>query len=262
YHWPFWLLFLTHCSFYYQDIEVKRAQEAIRAGDYKKAVFHYKRVIKKSPEKPIALTAANEAAKISILNVKDFFSAINLLEFIVLYSKNEMERINAQEKIAYIYFERLNDYENAIKEYSKLIALTAQKAQRIGYQFNVAKSFYYLNKFTQSVFELDSILEEKLTEEQNFTIRLFKANVLITKKDFEKAINEYEFLLEKFPEKAAQEKLALIVAVAYEDMNEFEKAIETLEKLKPKAEDPQFIDIKIKRLQERISNQPGKKRKS
>ncbi|MCB9027163.1 MAG: tetratricopeptide repeat protein [Bdellovibrionaceae bacterium] len=254
------ILFMqTGCGFYFQDIEYKRAKDAAKSNKYKDALFHYTRVIKKSPERAQSLKAANEAARIALLNTKDFYAAISFLEFIVLYSQETEKRSKAQEQIAFIYFDRLNDYESAIKEYSRLLALPLENLKKIEFKFKVAKAFYYLNKFSQSVLELDSLLKQKLTDEDVFAVRLFKANVLLTKKDFDRAIEEYELLLEEFPEKSVKEKLDLVVAVAYEDKNEFHKAIETLEKMKEKSEDPDFIEIKIKRLKERISNQPKKK---
>ncbi|MCB0390931.1 MAG: hypothetical protein KDD58_06565, partial [Bdellovibrionales bacterium] len=102
------LFFTVGCSVYYQDIELKRATEALNTGDYNKAVYHYQRIIKKSPEQPYALKAAENAANVSLLKLKDFLKAINFFEFIVLYSKNELQRIEAQEQIAFIYYERLN----------------------------------------------------------------------------------------------------------------------------------------------------------
>ncbi|MCB0391732.1 MAG: tetratricopeptide repeat protein, partial [Bdellovibrionales bacterium] len=129
------------------------------------------------------------------------------------------------------------------------------------YKFRIAKAFYYLNKFKQSILEVEEILKKTLSQEQNFSVRLFRANVLLIKKDFAEAMEEFEKLLVEFPERAQKENLGLVVAVAYEDMNEFDKAITTLEKIKSNADDPNFIEIKIKRLKERIANQPGKKKK-
>ena len=67
--------------------------------------------------------------------------------------------------------------------------------------------------------------------------------------------------MSEFPEKSKHEKIGLIIAVAYEDMSEYDKAIEVLNGIKPDYNDPGFIDIKIKRLEERISNQPGRRRR-
>lgn len=254
-------LFFSGCSFYYQDVEYKRAKKAVQKADFNKALFHYTRVIKKSPDKEQSLVAANEAAKIALFNLKDFYSAINYFEFLVLYSKNTKDRLQAQEQIAFIYYERLNDYGNSIKEYSKLLALPIEKNKKADFHFKVAKAYYYLNKFQQSVLELEMLLKQELPMEQHFSVRLFKANVLLTNKDFDKAIEEYEYLLNQFPELSSKENLELVIAVAYEDKNDFDKAIKTLEELKSKAEDPEFIEIKIKRLRDRISNQPQEKRK-
>ncbi len=258
----FLLVFLfSSCGYYYQDIEIKRATQAVKSGDFKKSVYYYSRAIKKSPESSEALLAASEAAQISLLKIQDFHSAIEFFNHIVLYSKDAEQRIQAQEKIAYIYLERLSNYERAIEEYSKLVALPLLTTAKVDFKIKIAKAFYYLNKFEQSIIEVNAVLEEELDDEQRFSLILFKSNVLLTQKKIEEAITELKKLKKDFPQKAKEEKISFIIAVAYEDRNEFEKAAEILNEIKTDYDDPGFIEIKLKRLKERMLNQPGKRKK-
>jgi len=56
---------------------------------------------------------------------------------------------------------------------------------------------------------------------------------------------------------AAADNVAMNIIVCYEELEAFDKAIERLEKMRPTYRDPEFIDLKIKRLKERKANLPG-----
>lgn len=255
------LSYLSSCFYQAIDPEFKLAEQSAKAQDYNKAIKHFGRVLLKMPDTELALTSAEEASQIALLKTQDYQSAIEFLKYIVLHSKNEKQRHQAQEKMAFVYLERMNLFEKAIEEYSRLVALPILATQKVEYRYKIAKAFYYLNKFDQALLELSDILDEEISKEQRFTLSLFKANVLLTQKRTDEAIVELNKLHISFPERSKEEKIRFMIAVAYEDQNEFDKAVEILNEIKMEYDDPEFIDIKIKRLTERMANQPGRKKK-
>ena len=254
-------LFFISCRLSYKNIEFQRAQNSLKKKNFHEALMHYSRVIKRSPESPISLEAAREAARISLFETQQFSRAIDFFHHLVVYSVDEVERRRAQEAIAFIYFEKLNDYQAAIKEYSRLLVLPITESKKIEFKLAIAKSYFYLNKFNQAIIEINDLLKFELPRDKAFTINHFKASILLTKKEIEPAIQVYRQLLAEYPELSKKEKVGISIAVAYEDMNALDKAISILEEIRPSYDDADFIDIKIKRLKERIANLPGVRRK-
>ncbi len=74
-----------------------------------------------------------------------------------------------------------------------------------------------------------------------------------------RAADIFKTLIQKFPEKSIQENVALMLAVCYEENMDFKSAIAILEEHRNKYSPPEYIELRIKRLQERLKNAPGAK---
>lgn len=245
------------CSFSYPKQEFEKGQKALDEENYKEALSHFDRIVKKDPDSELALPSARHAARIAFHEVKDFPSTIDYLKYLILHSKSSEERLEAQKKLAIVYFEKLLMYEKAIEEYNKLLNLNPTAEEEFNYRFNISKSYFQLNNFFQSEIELNSLLEKFDDLDKQFDVQLFKGNLFLTTKEHEKAILTFEEIMKKFPEKASKENIALSLAAVYEDLQQFDKAVEILKELRMSEQSPEFIDLKIKRLQDRAQNLPG-----
>lgn len=250
---------LTGCHLSYDRVEFDRAERALKREQFKEAVKHFSRVIKRSPESDLALEAARNAARVSLFQTEDFIQAIQFFRHVIIYSKSEKERKEAQRNIATIYFDKLTDYKSAIVEFNKLLSLSHSPEDETDYKLYLAKSYFYLNNFFQAKIETDELLKRNLSDEKKFEILLFKGNILMTSKEINEALGVFEQLKKDFPELAKKEKVDMSIAVCYEELNNFAKAISVLEELKADYPHPEFIDLKIKRLEQRQANLPGAK---
>lgn len=255
------LMVMAMCSCHpSKDAEFRMAEAALQSKDYPKAVKLFSRLIKKDPNSPMAVTAARTAARVALFQAEDFSKAIEFFRHLVLYSKDPKERMLAQRNVASIYFDKLSDYKNAIIEYNRLLALSHSPEDVIDYRFQLAKSYYYMNNFFQSKVEIDELLKSKaITDPQRFEITLFKGNILLTNKQVDQALEIFKQVKEMNPELARKEKVGMSIAVCYEELNDYDKAIAVLEELKTDYPRPDFIELKIKRLHQRRANQPGAK---
>ncbi|NQY99147.1 MAG: tetratricopeptide repeat protein [Bdellovibrionales bacterium] len=237
---------------------MSRAQTKIDQGDFKGALGHLDRVIKREPETSQALKAAQIAANVAFLELKNFTKAIEYYRHIIMYSKDSKLRYQSQKSIADIYFEKLNDYSNSILEYNKLLRLPHDDSDHYKHKSRVAKSHFQLNDFYQSAIEIESLLKKyKDSPDQVFELSLFKANILLTTKKVDEAINLYVDLLTNYPTKSTDENVPISLAIAYEEKKEFGKAIRVLQDIEAESESEEFIQLKIRRLEERAKNQPG-----
>lgn len=242
-----------------ESADFKQAQKEITQGHFRIAMSHLDRVVKRNPPSKYAMEAAREAARISFFEIKDFGKAVYYYHFIVLNSLSEQERLEAQKQISSIYFNNLQNYQQSILEYSKLLQMPHTDQEATQYKINIARSYYYLNSFFQAESEIDALLKLKADDNIRFSALMLKGNILVAKKDFVSAVDVFKGLIEKYPEKANQENVALTLAVCYEESFDFKSAVAVLEQQRATYRPAEYIELRIKRLQERMKNAPGAK---
>ena len=250
---------LCGCSFNFDWLQKYRAEKAIGRQDFVSAVELFKKIMDRDPGGPSALEAARQGATVAHLDAKNYARAVEFYKLIVLRSADPEERKSAQKYIAQIYFDNLHDYDQSVVEYEKLLKLTMRPEEAYRFRLNLAKSQFYLNNLDQALSELDVILGQKYSNDELYEAKVLKANTEIAAKNMPEAANQWLAIIKEFPEKAAKENIALNLAVCYEDMKEFGKAIDVLEKMREGYAQPEFLDLRIQRLREHMENQPGAK---
>lgn len=247
--------FLLACS-NPEEQEYKRGEEATKEGHFRVALTHYANVIE-STNDGLALEAARKAAKIAHFEVKDFKRSAEFYRKVVLKSADALERLAAQKMLADIYFDHLADYKQSIIEINRFLSLSTDSQERTKYKISLARSYYYQNLFDQALNEVEEFLKIEPNEINKFDMLMLKGNILLAQKELSRASEVFKTVLQKYPEKSKQENVALTLAVCYEEMKDFKSAIDTLSGLKESHPVPEYIDIRIKRLEERRKNQPG-----
>ena len=252
------VLFLAGCSSQ-EEGDFNQGQKNLSQGHTKVALSFFERVVKRNSHSKMTLEAARESARISFFELKDYPKAIEFHHFIVLSSPDEKERLESQKQIASIYFNNLQNYQAAIVEYSKLQEMPHTEAEAAQYKLNVARSQYYLNNFFQAESEIDNLLKLKAEENIRFNALMLKGNILIGKKEYLKAADLLKNLMQAYPQKALQENVPLTLAVCYEENSDYKNAIRVLEEHKQNYHPQEYIELRIKKLQERLRNAPGAK---
>jgi tetratricopeptide (TPR) repeat protein len=230
---------------------------ALAEGQFQAAVGHFERVVTRAPETKVGLEAAREAARVSFYELKDFPKAIHFYQQLVLSSPDANERLNSQKQIVAICFDHMTDYQRAVIEINKLIVMIHDPKEKAEFKMKLARAYYYQNNFTQAKNETDEFLRTGPPADQKFDMTFLKGNIALAEKDMPTAIELFKSLLNEFPERAIKDNVGLTLSVCYEESKDFKAAIEVLEKLKASHPMPEYIDIRIKRLQERLKNQPG-----
>jgi len=255
--WPVLALSLSGCTLSFDWFHQIRAKKAIDNGQFETAIRILERIRKRDPEGPRALQAARLGARVAQIDAKDYNSAVEFYRHLVLKSAEPEERKTAQKNIAHIYFESLQDFNQAVFEYEKLLKLELPHHESFRYRLNLAKSHFQLNNLDQANSEIEVLLSKKLEPDEIFDAKMLKANVKVAAKDLAGAAESWDQILKEFPDRSKREKVALNLVVCYEELKDFGKAIETLENMKADDPNPDFIDIRIERLKERKINQPG-----
>ncbi len=249
-------IFLASCTSTEQK-EMSDAKVETGRGHFRIALSHLEKIIIRSPQSELGIEAAREAARISFFDLKDFPKAAIHYQQIVLSSKNSEERLGAQKQIVAVYFDQLQDYPKAVVELNKLVVMLRNPQDQMDYRIKLARAYYYQNNFAQAENEVDEFIRSSPPKEQKFEMLFLKGNIRLAQKDLPGAIAVFKTLLFDFPERAAKDNVAMILSVCYEELRDFKSAIEVLEKLKSTHPIPEYIDLRVKRLRERLKNLPA-----
>ncbi len=239
--------------------EFQRGEQKVSSNDFKSAIVHFDNAIKVSPESSWALKSAREAARISHYQEKDFNTAIRFYRHVVLYSEISEERIKSQKEVAYLFFDSLQNYQQAIIEFYKLLQMSDKDYEMATYKLAVARASYYLNKFDEALSEINEIFRLKIADDILFDTLLLQGNIFVAQKAFAKAIFVFKELIKKFPEKSEKENVPLTLTVCFEENFQYKEAIQILYTLREKHRSSEYIELRIKRINERIRNLPGAK---
>lgn len=239
--------------------DYERASEEAAKAHYRVALSYFDRVLKRDQSGQWALKAAREGARISVFELKDYKKAVDYLRHLVLHSGDPLELEQAQRQLADVYFENLNDYPKAYAEFSKLLTMKLSSIERAKIQIKMARASFYLGDFSQAESEVETVLNNPLESASRFQALNLKGNILVAQKNYQKAAEIFRLVLKDFPEVAISENVPLQLAVCYEEDQRYREAIGVLETLRPTYRPPEYIELRIKRLQEKIRNQPGAK---
>ena len=233
------------------------ASAEIQAGNFRIALGHFDKVLIRSPNTEYATKAAQEAAKISFYDIQDFQKAANYYQQLVVTSQDWNDRLMAQKQIVSVYFDHLTDYPRAVIELNKLIGMLEDPKDRSEYKMKLARAYYYQNNFAQAENETQEFLRSQPPADEAFDMTLLMGNINLAKKDIVKAIEIFKRLMKDYPEKAAKENVGLMLSVCHEEQKDFKSAIDILQQVKSSHPMPEYIDVRIHRLQGRMQNQPG-----
>lgn len=239
--------------------EYKKAREEAALKNYPAALEMFENILKEEPTEALALTSAREASRIAYFENKDFLRAIKFYQHLVFYSQDPEEVLQSQRQIVQIYLEHLSDYEKAIVELGKLIPIEMDPKVRVDLRIKLARAHYHMKRFFQALAEIDEALKTKEGQEQEFEILLLKANVLTADKKYGEAVAIFKGLMAKDRKLAIKENVPLALAACYEEMKEFGLALELLQSIQAEHPVPEYVDLRIKRLNERVKNQPKTK---
>lgn len=232
-----------------------KALELKKQGQFEKAEALLESLAAINEDPKIKSQAYLEAAKIDFYETKKFEKAIELYRKVVLFSPDPQTRMSAQKDLITILFHHLNQYPESIKEINKLLPLLNDPVQKSEMRLSLARAHYYINNFNQADMETEEIL--KTESGDRFQALILRGNIALAKKNIKRATELFALAYKENPEQAIKEKTAVSLAIAYEEQKDFKQAVEILEKIKKQDPNPEFIQIRINRLIERMKQQPG-----
>ncbi len=249
-------LCLLGCNASFQNWQFRSANKLAAEKKFKEAVDLYARVMRRGHSQPLAIEAARTGARFAAYEVRDYDKAADFYKHIILYSKDTQERLSAQSALVEIYFDKLRNFDQALVELNHLIPLVSYK-ERLPLQLKVARSYFNLNNLSQALIEVEDLLTKKMSSDLRFDALVFKGNILQASKRIDEAIAVFKNVQDNYRTRSEAENIGMSLAICYEEKNELKTAVDVLEQMKKHNQNPEFIQIRINRLKERMANLPG-----
>ena len=195
-----------------------------------------------------------EIARILRFEIHDYNKALFVYRDLILKSEDASIRLLSQEAIAEIYFENIQDYTTAVKEYLLLESLIKDPEKLEKIRLKIAQCYRYTGSFKTALEYID-VFSGTAKYEKNAFLKL-KAQTYSSLGQYDEAVKNYNLILANDPKYFLEENLYVVVAMAYEEKQDYKSAISYLQQNKNKIKDQAYFDLRIKRLNEKLVNKP------
>ncbi|MCC2679374.1 MAG: hypothetical protein K0R29_1950 [Pseudobdellovibrio sp.] len=195
-----------------------------------------------------------EAARIARFELQNYQKALRMFRTIILSSPDELQRISAQEAVAEIYMENLQDYSTALKELQILEPLLKDAKKKEKIRLRISQALYLTGHGDQALEEIAAA--EKYVKYQGLHFLKLKAEILMAERRYKDTLLAYEELRQKNASYFAEENLYIAVSIVYEEMEQYKEALDYLLKNEAAVKDKVYFELRIKRLKAKIANKP------
>ncbi|MBY0453093.1 MAG: hypothetical protein K2P92_08660 [Bdellovibrionaceae bacterium] len=196
----------------------------------------------------------SEAARIVRFEIQDYPRALKMFRKIILEADDSTQRISAQEAIAEIELENTQDYQQALKELQKLEPLVSDTKKKEKIKLRIAQTLYLTGQYEQAIDEIN-VAQKFITNYESNFLKL-KAEVFLAEKKYKESLATYEELRLKDPIFFKDENLYIATSIAYEENEQFADALAFLNKNETQIKDKSYLELRVKRLKERLVNKP------
>lgn len=160
----------------------------------------------------------------------------------------------AREEAAQIVKYVLHDYSRAIEFYQRLLDLN--KGTPDHYYYEIADCYFRLENYPQARIELETLLEDYPHSALVPDVLYRKGGILLLEGETEKARQDWQQLVERYPESPYRVQAQFDLAKLLEEEEHLEEALQSYRKLESFSR-PSLLQKKIEHLEQRIANKKG-----
>lgn len=195
-----------------------------------------------------------EAARIARFEIQDYERAIRINRQIILKSEDLKQRLLAQETLAEIYLENIQNYAQALNELLILEQLAHGEDEKDKLRFKIAQAYFLTGNPTAAFEYIETSLKSPVADKKHF-LKL-KTQILVSQKRHDEALAVYEELRKLDPDFFAKENLYISASIVFEEKEDYASALAYLEKYQSFVTDKAYLELRFKRLKERLTNKP------
>lgn len=233
------------------------AYEKINQNEFKSAIELLESSAELEKNNIKKTKALFEAARLLRFERQDYESALKHLRTVVLSSKDEKMRLLAQESICEIYFDHMQNYQEALKELLILEPLLPESKKKELLRLKTAQSQHLIGNSQAALEYIDSVLKISTVDKSPF-LKL-KAQVLQSENKFDEALKIYDQIYASSQIYFKAENLFYAVSAIQEEKKDYKQGVEYLEKHDTEITDKNYLELRIKKLKEKQINKPFSK---
>lgn len=195
-----------------------------------------------------------EIARIYRFEIHDYNKSLAVYRDLILKSEDASIRLLSQEAIAETYFENIQDYTTAVKEYLLLESIIKDPEKLEEIRLKIAQCYRYTGNLKTALEYIEVFLKSAKSEKSAF-LKL-KAQTYSSLGEYDEAVKNYNLILVNDPKFFTEENLYVAVAMTFEEKQDYKAAIAYLQQNKNKIKDHAYVDLRIRRLNEKLVNKP------
>lgn len=239
------------------------AEKLWQEAKYTAAVTEYERVMQKEEGSELGLQAAYRAAMTETLFLNEHAQAIRKLNRIIDLNKESALAHEAQKQIGEILFSKLDQYEQSIVHYQRMIEFYPDDPHQPEYLFRMGKSQYFLTKFDESI-QTYELLRKKFPASEWAPKALYEMGISAQTRgnqrqtqggaandSFKEAILRMNQFVAQYPKDELVPQAKFEIATCLEEMDQLDAASQAYQELKNSYPTPQVIEVKLKRIHDR-----------
>lgn len=249
-------LFLVGCRSRSEKLYAE-AYEKINQNEFKSAIELLESSADLEKNNIKKTKALFEAARLLRFERQDYESALKHLRTVVLSSDDEKMRLLAQESICEIYFDHLQNYQEALKELLILEPLQPESKKKELLRLKTAQAQHLIGNGQAALEYIDSVLKISTVDKNPF-LKL-KAQVLQSENKFDEALKIYDQIYVSSQNYFKTENLFYAVSAIHEEKKDYKQGVEYLEKHNEEIADKNYLELRIKKLKEKQINKPFSK---
>lgn len=195
-----------------------------------------------------------EAARISRFEIQDYERAIRINKQIILKSEDSNQRLLAQETLSEIYLENQQNYSQALNELLVLEQLIQDQEHKEKIKFKIAQAYFLTGNSAASKEYIEASLKTPVSDKKS--LLKLKTQILVSQKKYDEALATYEEIRTMDSDFFAKENLYLATSIVFEEKDDYSSALIYLDKYKEFISDKAYLELRIKRLKEKLTNKP------
>ncbi len=240
------------------------AEKLWQEKNYVAAVGEYEKVVQKDPSSDTGIEAAYRAATTQTLFLNEHIGALRKLNRLIEVNRDHRLAHGANRLIGEILFTKLEQYEQAIQHYEKMLISYPTDPSRDEYTYRIGKAQFHLLKFDDSI-RTFRLVTEKYSGTESAKLALFSIGVSnqtkghqlqskevkLAQEAFKRAVTDYEEFIKKFPTDPLRLDAKFEIGNCLEELENVDAAYEAFESILAEYPNRSVVEMKLRRIRER-----------
>ena len=247
------MLFFLSCDFSpIVERQLNRANKAVEDQSFQEAVDIYNYVLASTSSNKIKVRVLIQMAQIHAYHLNKVEISVKLIKKAITLTNDPNRLIKLNEILGDIYYSDLRIFSEASKMYGELIEVKPRLANYFEYRYRHAESLFLANKFSLSLNNFESLIEE-FPDKYKSKIYFRVALINYFLRNTELAIQKFKEIIEGDFNYSEKIKASFYLAGIFENSNQLKKAYKYYSLIKYDYPNTALINQKINSIKKRLT---------